>query len=341
MRSLSTLGRLALVLTVLAILAIGSYGYYWHSMAQKLRDGLAPWAEAQRAAGYAVQWDQVDLDGFPTEFRYRFVKPSFGAERPLPVTFEAPSLTVAAAPWNLRHWQLDAPAGAHITGPAGILGFDLDRLEGSVKQGAGDMLVLDITAAALEGVGLAEATHIGSATAHIAVPSHPSASHSDSALDAALSFTDVKLPAAVPGFGNTVTELAFSVQLKGELPPGPLMPALMHWRDAGGTVELAEFRLRWGGLLVDASGTLALDGELQPEGALSAIITGQDAAVDLAVTAGTLQPQDAGIVKAVLGLLAKPGPSGDKAITVPLTLQQSRIYLGPAALGRVPRINWQ
>ena len=47
------------------------------------------------------------------------------------------------------------------------------------------------------------------------------------------------------------------------------------------------------------------------------------------------------LAAAVLGVLARPGPSGEKAITVPLTLQQSRLYLGPAALGRVPRISWE
>lgn len=341
MHSLSTFRRVVLALAALLLVACAAYGFYWRHMAEKLRDGLEPWAEAQRAAGYDVAWDQVELGGFPSEFRYHFVKPSFGAERPLPVTLEAPSLTVAVAPWNLRSWQLTAPTGGRIAAPLGVFGFDLGRIEASAKPGVADTLVLDIAAAMLDGVGLAEGTHIADATAHIAVPSHPPTSHRDSALDAALSFIGVKLPASVPGFGDTLEELGFSAQLMGALPPGPLVPALMHWRDEGGTVELREFRLRWGGLLIDASGTLALDGDLQPEGALSAIITGQDAAVDLAVTAGTLQPQDAGIVKAVLGLLAKPGPSGDKAITVPLTLQEGRIYLGPASLGRVPRITWE
>jgi hypothetical protein len=341
MRALSGFRGIVLVLAVLAVAAIGGYGYYWFSMAAKLREGLTPWAEAERAKGYVIQWDQVELGGFPGAFRFRFTKPSFGAQRPLPVTLDAPSLVVSASPWNLHHWQLAATEGARLAGPLGVIGVDLGRLEASTGEGVNETIVLEIAASTLDGIGLAQGTHIANATAHIALPARPPASHSDSALDAALQLTEVKLPASVPGFGDTLAELAASVQLKGALPAGSFEEALTHWRDEGGTIELKEFRLRWGGLLVDASGTLALDAELQPEGALSAIITGQDAAVDLAVTAGTLQPQDAGIVKAVLGVLAKPGPSGEKAITVPLTLQQGRLYLGPAALGQVPRINWQ
>lgn len=341
MRSLSNLRAIGLALILLLAAVIGGYYYYWQSMAAKLRDGLQPWAEAERAKGYILQWDHVDLKGFPSAFRFRFTKPSFGTERPLPVTLEAPSLIVSAEPWNLNHWRLAAPEGARIAGPLGIVGFDLGHLDASTSEGAGNDIVLDIAASALDGIGLAAGTHIAGATAHIELPQHPPASHLDNALDAALQLGQIKLPASVPGFGDTLAELDLSVQVKGAVPGGSLAEALAHWRDDGGTVELREFRLRWGGLLVDASGTLALDADLQPEGALSAIITGQDAAVDLAVTAGTLQPQDAGIVKAVLGLLAKPGPNGEKAITVPLTLQQSRLYLGPAALGRVPRINWE
>ena len=128
--------------------------------------------------------------------------------------------------------------------------------------------------------------------------------------------------------------------MKGALPPGQLVPALTHWRDDGGTIELQSLRLRWGSLLVDASGTLALDNALQPEGAFSAVITGQDAAVDVAVKTGALKPSDAGAAKAVLGLLARPNGNGDKALTLPMTIQNQRLYLGPAKLANIPPIPW-
>jgi hypothetical protein len=331
----------AIVLAVLAVIIVGGYSYYWFTTATKLRDGLGPWAEAQRARGYVIRWDLVKLGGFPTSFRFRFTKPNVAVERPLPVTVDAPTLDVGAEPWNLHHWRLTAPEGARISDAQGAFGVDIAQFVASSGEISGNNIVLEIVASALDGSGLAGGTHISSATAHLALPAQPPASHTASALEAAFQLNDVKLPTGVPGFGDTLAEIAASVELRGAIPAGPLAEALAHWRDDGGTVELKEFRLHWGGLLIDAGGTLALDGDLQPEGALSAIVTGQDAAVDLAVTAGTLQPQDAGIVKAVLGVLAKPGPNGEKAITVPLTVQQNQIYLGPAALGRVPRITWE
>jgi len=189
MRALSGFRGIVLVLAVLAVAAIGGYGYYWFSMAAKLREGLTPWAEAERAKGYVIQWDQVELGGFPGAFRFRFTKPSFGAQRPLPVTLDAPSLVVSASPWNLHHWQLAATEGARLAGPLGVIGVDLGRLEASTGEGVNETIVLEIAASTLDGIGLAQGTHIANATAHIALPARPPASHSDSALDAALQLT--------------------------------------------------------------------------------------------------------------------------------------------------------
>lgn len=340
MRFQLSLNGAALSLAILALLLFGAYAFYWHSMAQRLQDGLQPWSEAQRAHGYDAHWDDFSIDGFPSEFRLRFKNASFGAERPLPARVTAPSLTVWAAPWNLHHWQFTAPDGAHADS-LDLAGFDLARFEGSAQLGAVDLLLLDAIAFDMKGAGLAAGTQIASATAHIDVPMRAPASHRDVALTAVLELSDMKLPVNVPSFGDTVAELAFAAQLKGGLPPGPLVPALTQWRNDGGTVELQSFRLHWGALLVDASGTLALDDALQPEGAFSAVITGQDAAIDLAVGNGVLPPSNGNIAKAVLGLLAKPGANGEKAITVPLSVQQSWIFIGPAAIADMPRIKWE
>ncbi len=341
MRLGSTFGRAAVTIGVVVLAAFAAYGVYWHVMAGRLRDGLAPWAAARQAEGYTLHWDRVKVGGFPTRFRFRFAGAHFTAQRPVPIAFTVSSLDVWAEPWNLHHWRFSTGDVAQVADPFGAAGFSLDHVEGSAQFDAGEPLALDVAISGAAGSGFAQGFAIGTASAHIEVPPNPPRNHRDTALDAVLELGAVRLPESVPGFGDTVTNLAFSTDLKGGLPPGPLAPALAAWRDAGGTVELRYFRLRWGGLLIDANGTLALDNALQPEGALSAEITGQDAAVDLAVTSGALQPADAALAKAVLGLLAKPGPSGEKAITVPLTLQQDHIFLGSAAIASLPHISWE
>ncbi len=335
----STLRRAALALAALVAALFAAYAAYWHIAAQKLRDGLDPWAEAQRAQGLDAAWDQVEISGFPGAFRFHFVKASFSARRPLPARFSAPDLVVWAAPWNPRHWQFAAADGAQLD-TAEFATFAARRVEGSATLG-GPNAVLDATASDITGSGLAQQATIATALAHIEIPPHPPASHQETALIASLQVSDVTLPTSIPSLGDRMSELSFSAQLKGALPPGPLPAALVQWRDAGGTVELQSLRLHWGALLVDANGTIALDGDLQPEGAFSAVVTGQDAIVDLAVKGGALRAENGSIAKGILALLAKPGPNGEKAITVPLSVQQRRLFLGPAAVAELPRIGWE
>jgi hypothetical protein len=330
--------RAVLGMAAVVLIALIAYAGYWHVMAGRIRDALVPWAEARQAEGYLLRWDDAQVAGFPTAFRISFTTATVGAQRPVPTILTAPLLVAWAAPWNLQRWEFSTPDGARVGDAVGAAGFDIGHLDGAID--IGDDAAFDATALDLAGRGLAQGTAVSDAEFHLDVPAHPPASHLDPAFDITLQLANLKLPVSVAGFGDTLTGLSFAAQIKGALPLGPLPAALGAWRDGGGTVELQYFRLRWGALLLDASGTMALDERLQPEGAMSAVITGQDAAVDVAVMTGALKPDAAGLAKAALGFLAKPTADGGSGITLPLTVQQSNVFLGPAKIAAVPLINW-
>jgi hypothetical protein len=340
MRNAAAPRRIVLSLTGLVLLAVIAYAAYWHYVAGMLRDQLAPWAESRAAEGYVVHWDDARIGGFPGSFRFDFTNLSFGTLRPLPATLNAASASARALPWNLKHWEFTAPGGARLVEPSETAGFAARRVDGAVDVEGRTIGSLDLTAVDLSGIGLAQGARIADATAHIELPPTPPQSHSDTAIGMALQVNQATLRVAVPGLGNTLSALSFTAQIKGALPPGPFVAALSRWRDDGGTIELQSLRLRWGSLQVDASGTLALDNALQPEGAFSTVITGQDAAVDVAVMTGALKPDNAGAAKAVLGLLSRPNAKGEKTITLPMTIENEQLYLGPAKLANIPPIPW-
>jgi len=340
MRNASAARRIVLSLTGIVLVALIVYAAYWHYLAGTLRDQLLPWAQARATEGYIIHWDDAEIGGFPGSFRLDFTNLSFGTLRPVPVAMNAASASAWAMPWNLKHWEFTTPGGARVVEPSGSAGFDIRRVDGAVDVEGRVVAAIDVTAVDLSGLGIAQGTKIGDAEAHIELPASPPQSHTDTSLGLSLQVSDATLPVAVPGFGNTLSGFSFAGQMKGALPPGPLIPALTRWRDDGGTIELQSLRLRWGSLLIDATGTLALDSGLQPEGAFSAVITGQDQAVDVAVRTGALKPSDAGTAKAVLGLLARPNGNGDKALTLPMTIQNQQLYLGPAKLANIPSIPW-
>ncbi len=131
---------------------------------------------------------------------------------------------------------------------------------------------------------------------------------------------------------QAIDALSLAMTFKGALAPGPLDQALALWRDAGGTLDIDKAHVETGGTTLDLTGTLALDGAMQPEGALTATITGADKAVDAVVAAGGMEARYAGIAKSVLRAISAPTGTGADALRVPLTLEDRRLFIGPAAV---------
>ena len=336
-----TLRRIIRWLAALAVLLAVAYCGYWYYMAGRIRAGIDPWAEARRAEGYDLRWDGVAVEGFPWGFRVRFDNFFIASPKPLPYQASAGVMEFEAGPWNLQRWRFAAPGGAKLDLLLASAGFDAAGLSGDLTLPLDPEGALDIDALNLTGSGAAEGLKIGELRLGLSQPAKPPVSDRDPFLDLSLTLSHVVLARDLPPLSDTIQEISATVAVDGAFFPGPLAPALTAWRDRGGIVELQSFHLRWDALEVSANGTGALDARLQPIAALSATVEGQDAIVDAAVGGGEMSEQNGDLAKMVLGLLAKPGPDGQKQITAPLTVQDSRLYLGPARVARVPVINWE
>jgi hypothetical protein len=331
--------RLFIALTALLLAAAG-YSAYWLVTARRLAAEIGPWAEAQRVQGVRLSWEHVAVEGFPSAFRLVFDHVAASGAKLQPMEITAPLLSAEATPWQLTRWRLDAPNGIAAALPVAQSGVAARSIEGTLSL-APDGTVIDLAAQGVAGNGVASGLGASAATAHVIVPPHPPADHRDTALSLTLRLTDATLPWQVPPFGKEIETLGIAGRVKGALPSGRLRDALAAWRNDGGTVELAEGTLRWGALSLSGSGTLALDEALQPIGALTATVENQNAIVDAAVAAGNLRAGDANLIKIALGLMAKTGPDGKKQITVPVSLQNDRVYLGPAQIAVLPRFTWE
>jgi hypothetical protein len=151
-------------------------------------------------------------------------------------------------------------------------------------------------------------------------------------------------PDALRGaLGQTVERATVNLQLTGRIPPGlPLKEAVATWRDDGGTVEVREISAIWGPLAIAAAGTLALDTNMQPQGALNARARGYGETVDSLVKAGLVHRRAGTAAKIAMNLVAKqPQDGGPPEITVPLTVQNSWLYLGPVGLLPIPPLAWE
>src|SRR5690606_19684738 len=114
------------------------------------------------------------------------------------------------------------------------------------------------------------------------------------------------------------------------------------WRDSGGVIEFETVALHWGALRLSGDGTLTLDKQYRPLGAMAGQIRGVDAGIDALVAAGKMTLDDAAAAKAVLGMIAQQDPAdgepGEPYLPLPLTAQDGRLSIGPVALFGLPSI---
>ena len=112
------------------------------------------------------------------------------------------------------------------------------------------------------------------------------------------------------------------------------------WRDGGGTLELQALRVLWGNIDLRANATLALDRDMQPEGAGTAELSGADTLIDMLIQSGALKPEQGGGIKQTLGLLSQTTSDGRRVVAVPVTLQARRLSIGPVPVAELPVIPW-
>ena len=333
--------RPILLLSAVLALAWAGYSGYWYYTAQRLAASIGPWAEARRADGYTLKWRSLAIEGYPAAFRLRFADAAIAGVRPLPFTASLPVLTGETAAWDLQHWHLTAARGMAADVPGAGETITAAALDGSLGLGAPEGTAVDLTLHGIAGGGVVSGVNVDDAAVHLTLPAKPPQSHGDAAIAAAIRLAKITLPWQLPPFGSDIEAVRLAATVKGAMPSGSLRQALDAWRADGGTVELEDGALHWGKLAVTTSGTLALDSALQPVGALTATIEDHTAIVDAAVASGNLPADNANFVKIFLGLMAKPGADGKKRLTLPLSLQNDRVYLGPAQIARLPRFTWE
>jgi hypothetical protein len=133
---------------------------------------------------------------------------------------------------------------------------------------------------------------------------------------------------AVSPYGRVIEELQVVMELHGAgLGPGATLQAIAAWRDNGGTVDVPSFMQKWGELDVKLSGSVTLDRQFRLLGALTAQVRGFEPVIDRLQQDGVIDAQEALTAKETLGSIA--GSVENQRLTVPITLQGGRMFVGP------------
>ena len=78
-----------------------------------------------------------------------------------------------------------------------------------------------------------------------------------------------------------------------------------------------------------------------PLGGFSGAIEGYDQILTGLVQSGRIRAADAGLARLALAMLAKAGPDGRPEIKTAFRIQNGQMFLGPAKLGKAPRLAWE
>jgi hypothetical protein len=336
--------RLGLIAAVLLLLLFGVYGAFWFVAAGRIADGIGEAAESLRAQNLDLSWKTIRVAGFPLAFRIELSEARLSDQATSqPAELRVPSLSGSARPWNFRVWTLAAPGGLSATaGPTdgAVAKLSAHSASGSVVVPAegGATIWLGLSEPVADaGVPLAARD----ADLWLDLPAHPPQSHTERALGVALAVRELTLPDVPAPFRNPLDEIALGATVMGAIPAGKPREAAAAWRDDGGTFELDHFAGRWGTLAISGAGTLALDPDLQPIGGFSGAIEGYEELMTALVAAGRMRAGDARLARLALTMLTKAGPNGRPAISTSFTIQNGEMYLGPAKIGKAPRIAWE
>ncbi len=328
-----------LVGTVAAVIAVWSGG--WFYLADQLRTEIQRRGE-QSTEARELAYGNLAVTGFPFRLQVALSQPRVTWRRPArDISWQTDQIKAVGHPWQPRHILFDL-SGRHLFktklgGRLRELTVDSSEALASVETDAEDhpeRLSLDISKIRLQYDGASVLR--GERLQFHSRPTPQAPDSLDLALSGeALEVAEGMLPIGYMDLPRSAKAIDLQATVTGLTSAGNAVAGLPQWRDGGGLLEVRSFRLQWGAIEISATGSLALDGEMRPIGALTARIKGHDELLDIAVAAGTMDERNLAAARAVLGLLAA---AGGGVLSVPVRLQDGRLFLGPAVIARLASI---
>lgn len=324
-------------LVLVGLIIGGLLGYYvlWSHMIDQVAAQANLWIEGQKRQGRDVGYESQRLWGFPYRLSLTLTKPRWSDPQNLSAPrLEADEITAHLQLWDLHHVIFDLPGRQRVTwlenNTERQVTVTSERFRASlVADGAGNWLRWAADMAKPQVAG-----SYGEWTADKLLLHTRRAGNVPPSLDLALQAENLMLPpSADTPLGRQIAQLKLIGNARGgSLYGRTLEEILASWRDGGGIIDLSTVSVNWGQLKIDGDGSVGLDKQFRPLGAMTGQIRGADAAVDALVASGRMRGQDAALAKTAFALLAKRDDKGQAYLQAPLTAQDGKLFLGPAAL---------
>lgn len=323
----------SLIALFVVVLAAFLYGVFWFDTADRLKTGIQAWIAAQRAAGNFVVLNNLQITGFPLSFTFTADDAVIGRTAGRTFSWRAQSVKAVARPW--------APQTLRVTAPDNGVTYSARGNSRNVELNAA---ALNLTAR-LDGQGMLERVdgrlerpvlHVLGIRDEIAASALKIRGAGRLGGAVTLEFDAVDITSGLDilqRLGGTVDRIKAAADVTGDWSLGDPAARLDAWRRNGGTVEIRDTRLEWGTLKADLAGTVSLDDELRPLGALTATFLGLGDFIDRLQRAEIIRARDAAAAKVTVNLISERTNSGRRRI--PITAQFGKLTIGPIQAGEL------
>ena len=325
-------------LLAIVIVAALAWSGFWYWQAQARDRAVTDWLAERRAAGWVAEAADVRVTGYPN--RADLVVTALDLADPGEGwSWQAEELQVLALSYKPHHVIAVLPGEQVVATPYDAIRVTSDLLRGSVIFRPTPRLELDHSTFEIEGMRLAGDSGW---TAGIgkAILATRQAGGTPFAHDVAFDAQGLALPpATTERIGGVLPAEIGQVGLDATLAFDRAWdrPAIEGENPVLEGVEVRDLTLTWGKLDLRGRGTLGIDAEGFAEGRLDLRARNWREMLDVAETAGMLDPTLAGAVRAGLDLIARFGGDGE-TLNVPLDFSGGRTSLGPIPLGPAPRL---
>ena len=327
------------------VIAVAGYTGYWFIAAGEIGDRIDDWAERQRTQGLEIETRGTEVAGFPTRFEVTLRGPRIHDTRN-GWRWAADSLRAEASAWDFSEVTVfpDRSNAVQVL----LEGGEWRDIDAEVDDGHFVVrldddrrfreITLDLKGLEVAGAWPGEVAQVGSLQANgVALDDDGTG---EEVLKTTIAVRDAVLPSDLAeGLGESLDFLDIDASVVGSIPSERgTNEAITAWRDAGGTLELTGFRVRWGPLGIETSGTIALDGAMRPIAALTADIIGYGDVIDALIMSNLIPLGDGFIAKVAFNMLAEKPEDGSAPVLrgVPVTAQDGTLTVATIKVAELP-----
>jgi hypothetical protein len=329
-----------LVLTLLVFGIVGGWTALWYYAAGRGEAAVEGWRAREAKAGRDYLCDRQNTGGFPFRFELTCdgVTAIFHGAKP-PLELKTSSIHVAAQIYqpNLLIAEYTGPMSAGTRGQAPAVRLNWSLAQSSVRgtPSAPERVSIVVDQPVVERTNPAgtvlRAKHmeIHGRLADGSIASRP-------VIDIALQVEGLSAPAAGPLAVTPINaDIAGTLRGLSDFSPKSWPERFREMQANGGRIEVSRARLQQGDTLAIGSGTLSINARGRLDGQINMAVAGIEGFIN-ALGAATQQRNGFGFTLG-LGLLGgNARVEGRPAISLPLRVSDSAVFLGPLKVGEIP-----